>query len=322
MTTGANFVGRCVGTVLIVLLLGTASVANADDYPLRPPDTSSPRATLQGFIATVDDVYRRMKSMLEEYVDSGRLYLTAEELRRRRAALREAPNAYRYLDLSHVPPVLMGTVSVERVLQLKEILDRIAIPQFVDIPDRDQMARQSTDRWRLPNTEIDIVRVKNGPDAGEYLVAAETIERLPEFYEQVKMLPYKLGPGEELVSLYRKVSHSATATIYDGFLNSPIGLSFIIPPRWLLSLPDWARIPIAGLTAWQWLGMVVGFSIGGLIISLGHRVARRTDEYEDTARPRWRALLLPFAIIFVAGVMVSFFDTVLRIGGSVRMLIE
>jgi MscS family membrane protein len=323
MPIGAKFVRCCVRTVLIAFLLGTASVATAaDDYPLRPPDTSSPRATLQGFITTVDDVYRHMTNVLDAYVDSGRLYLTAEEERQRRAALKEVPSAYRYLELSHVPPVVRDIVSAERILQLKEILDRIAVPQFDDIPDRDEVARQSTKRWRLPNTEIDIVRIENGTRAGEYLVSAETIERLPEFYERVKMLPYKPGPGEKLVSVYRRVSHSATATIYDGFLNSPIGLSFIVPPRWLLSLPDWARVPIAGLTAWQWLGLVVGSLISVLIIWLGHRAARRTDDSEDVARPQWRTLLLPLAIIFVAGVLVPFFDTVLRTGGSVRIAID
>ena len=53
-------------------------------------------------------------------------------------------------------------------------------------------------RWRLPNTEIDIVRIESGSRAGEYLVAADTIERLPEFYARVRELPYKPGAGEQL----------------------------------------------------------------------------------------------------------------------------
>ena len=57
------------------------------------------------------------------------------------------------------------------------------------------MARRRSKRWRLPNTEIDIVLIENGPRAGEYLVSAETIDRLPEFYERVKDLPYKPGPA-------------------------------------------------------------------------------------------------------------------------------
>jgi MscS family membrane protein len=279
---------------MIALLLGIASMANAkDDYPLRPPDTSSPRATLNGFIATADDIYRRMKSVLESYAESDRLYLTAEERRQQLTALGEAPDTFRYLDLSRIPPVLRDTVSAERVLQLKEILDRIEVPQFVDVPDQDAMARLSSKRWRLPNTEIDIVQIESGPRAGEYLVSAETIERLPEFYQRVEELPYKPGPGEQLASVYRRLTHDDRATIYEAFLSSPVGLSFIFPPRWLLSLPDWAKRPVGGLSAWQWLGLIVGIMAGALIIWLGYRAARRPDDHEDAARPYWRATASP-----------------------------
>ena len=45
---------------LLAILLGLAPAAaqTADDNPLRPPDTSSPRATLQGFIELTDHIYR------------------------------------------------------------------------------------------------------------------------------------------------------------------------------------------------------------------------------------------------------------------------
>jgi MscS family membrane protein len=323
LSTSTKSVRHCASAVLIVLLLGIASVANAnDDYPLRPPDTSSPRATMNGFIATTDDIYRQMKSVLETYAESDRLYPTAEERRQQLAALEEAPEAFRYLDLSHIPPVLRDTVSTERALQLKEILDRIEIPQSADIPDQDAMARQSTKRWRLPNTEIDIVRIENGPRAGEYLVSAETVKRLPEFYQRVKELPYKPGPGEQLASVYRKLSYDESATIYEAFLSSPTGLSFIFPPRWLLRLPSWAKMSVAGSPAWQWLGLTVASLIGGLIIWFGYRAARRPDDDEDAARPYWRVLLLPLAVIFVAGIVVPFFDEALRIGGSMRIVID
>ncbi len=310
--------------VLTICLLGIATAANAgDDYPLRPPDTSSPRATLQGFIATFDDIYHRLENSMEDYADSDRLYLTTEERRQQLSGLDEAPKVFRYLDLSGVPPVLSDIVPVERALQLKEILDRIRVPPFADIPDQEAMTRQSTKRWRLPNTEIDIVRMERGPHAGEYLVSAETIERLPGFYERVKGLPYQPGPGKILATTYRKLSHNATATIYDAFLSSPIGFSFIFPPRWMLRLPDWVKVRVGGVTAWQWLGLAIGLLVSGLIIVLAHRVGRhRSDVSEDASGLRWSALLLPLAIVFVAGLLVPFLDALLRIGGSVRMIIE
>jgi MscS family membrane protein len=324
VTAGAIFARLPFGVVaLIAILLGIASAANADDaYPLRPADTSSPRATLQGFITTADEIYRNMKAVMQDYATSDRLYLTAEERRRQLASLRKAPTLFRYLDLSGVPPVLFETVAVERVLQLKEVLDRIDIPPFADIPDHDTTAGQPVRRWRLPNTAIDIVRMESGPRAGEYLVDADTIERLAEFYARVRDLPYKPGAGEQLAELYRTLSNSGSrVTIYDAFLSSPIGFSYIIPPRWMLSLPDWAKLRYAGATPWQWLGLAMTLLLGALIIRLGQRMARpRTDA--TAALLHWRTLLLPLAIMFVAGVLVPLFDSMLRIGDIPRIVIE
>ncbi len=324
MTAAANSVRFSARAALLLLLLGsTSSTEAADSYPLRPPDTSSPRATLEGFITTTDEIYRRVNGVMEEYAASDRLYPTAEERREQLGALAEAPKAFRYLDLSGVPPVLRDTVSAERALQLKEILDRIELPPLVDIPDQDALTRQSVRRWRLPDTEIDIVRMEDGPRAGEYLFSADTIRRLPEFYGQVKELPYRPGPGEQLDNTFRKLSRSGTATVYEAFLSSPVGLSFIVPLRWILNLPDWAKVRIAGATAWQWLGLAVGSVTSGLIMSLAHRAAyHRTDHNEDALETHWRRLLAPVAILFVAGFLVPVLDTLLRIGGSVRMAIE
>ena len=309
--------------VLIALLLCIANAAGAaDDHPLRPTDTSSPRATLQDFVETTDDVYRRMREVLEEYGKSDKLYLSHEDQQKQIGALREAPKIARLLDVSGIAPVLKDTVTVERILQLKEILDRIDIPAFADIPDREAMARQPSKRWRLPNTEIDIVLIENGPRAGEYLVSAATIDRLPEFYDRVKDLPYKPGPAQQLAEVYRSISHGASATIYDAFLSSPAGLSYVIPPRWMLNLPDWARARVAGVAIWQWLGLGLGFLFGGLIIFGGHRLARRrADDGQDAPVAGWRALPVPLAIIFVAGLLVPWLDTILRIGGNPRVVI-
>jgi len=62
--------------ILIGLLLGVASASDAADVnPLQPADTSSPRASLQGFIEAVDNIYLGTKDVLEEYGRSDRLYL-------------------------------------------------------------------------------------------------------------------------------------------------------------------------------------------------------------------------------------------------------
>ena len=309
---------------LISILICIAGPARADDsHLLRPADTSSPRATLQGFIETTDDVFRRLAAVLKSYGDSGRLYPSPEERREREEAMQAGLGLANYLDLSNVPPVLRDTVALERILQLAEVLNRITVPAVADVPDRETMVRLSSKRWRLPDTEIDIALIENGPRAGEFLVSAATVDRLQEFYEKVKDLPYRPGPAAQLDAAYRAIGPATAATIYDAFVNSPLGLSFIIPPRWLLSLPDWARFRIAGATTWQWLGLSLGFLIGGLAIYCGLRLARsRTDDSENALGQSWRALALPLAYMFVAGLLLPILSILLHIGGTPRVVIE
>ena len=226
----------CVALIRLISIFSHVA-HSAEVNPLQPVDTSSPRATLQGFAGTMDGIYLGMKEFLQDYEASRSLYPSPGERRKQFEVLSTAPKAIRVLDLSDIPPVLHDTAGAERALQLKEILDRIEWPPFEAIPDREAMARASSKRWRLPGTEIDIALVEAGPRAGEYLVSAASVDRLPEFYERVKKLPYKPGAAAELSDAYRLVSSGGATTIYDAYLSSPVGLEFIVPIRWMLTLP-------------------------------------------------------------------------------------
>ena len=54
------------------------------------------------------------------------------------------------------------------------------------------------------------------------------------------------------------MSSGSAATIYDAYLSSPVGLERIVPIRWMLRLPAWAKARIAGVALWQWLGLWPG----------------------------------------------------------------
>jgi MscS family membrane protein len=290
--------------------------------PLRPVDTASPRETLQDFVVTMDGIYRGMTDILEEYAASQRLYPTSNERRRQVEVLSAAAKAIRVLDLSDIPPVLQQTVAAERAIQLKEILDRIELPSFESVPDRNAAAGLPSKRWRLPETEIDIALIENGPRSGEYLFSAGTVDRLPEFYERVKKLPYKPSPAVELADVYRKLSAGGTATIYEAYLNSPVGLERIVPMRWMLRLPAWARAPIAGIASWQWLGLLVGLAVCLGFVYGVYRLSRHLAGLrEEESGPGWHALLTPLAIILVTAFPVPLLCTIFRIGGTARIVI-
>jgi MscS family membrane protein len=311
-----------VAFLVVIIFSHLNSAVAADVNPLAPVDTSSPRAILRGFSAIVDEAYRRMKELRESYFATDRLYLTPEERQSQIDMIEGAAKATEYLDLSQVAPVLKRTVAFERILQLKEILDRIDFPPFDQIPDRAEMARVGAKKWRLPNTEIDIALVENGPRAGGYLVSAETIDRLPEFYQRVMTLPYKPGPGKELAEGLRAISSDKTLTIFGAFSSSPLGLDRIIPTRWMMQLPGWARTRVAGVTAWQWLGFTLGLLISGLFIFGANRLAHRlAGRKQDDASTGWPALLTPLAIILIAAFLLPLVALVMRIGGTPRLVI-
>ena len=312
----------CMASLIEFIFVFPNLASTADLNPLRPVDTSSPRATLQDFIASMDQIYLGTKDVLQEYAASQRLYLTPEERRKQAEVLSTAGRAIKVLDLSDIPPVLRDTVAPERAIQLKEILDRIEIPSFESIPDQNQVAHTSLKRWRLPGTEIDIVLIETGPRSGEYLVSADTVDRLPEFYGRVEKLPYKPGPAAELSNVYGRVSSGATATIYDAFSSSPIGLERVVPIRWMLALPAWAKARIGGAALWQWLGLVAGFVVCAGFLYWMHRLgsflaSRRPEE----SGPGWHALLTPLAIILVSALPIPAICTILRISGNSRVAI-
>ena len=102
----------------IVFFLATTAVAAAQTYPLESADTSSPQATLQSFIAGMQQMYRMVG-------ERGRLSSTAEH-----EALRY--RVLRCLDLSELPPAVRRSLAKEAAVCLKEVLDRIELPPASD----------------------------------------------------------------------------------------------------------------------------------------------------------------------------------------------
>ena len=168
----------CAKRLSTVLLIGSvlafSNVAKtAEVNPLRLVDTASPRETLQDFVMTMDGIYHGLKGILQEYAASGRLYLTSDERRRQVEVLFAAAKAIRVPDLSDIPPVLQQTVAAERAIQLKEILDRIELPSFENVPDRNAAAGLpfSGGGCRKPRSTLRLSRADRAP---------ESISSLPE----------------------------------------------------------------------------------------------------------------------------------------------
>lgn len=265
--------------------IACASVPQAiapEQNPLRPPDTSSPRATLQSLFLNLERAYAAAQSRAWPKPETRTL------LRR----------ALRTLDLSETPTTLADDIGIEAALQLKEIIDRVGLPPLAQIPGHETVASEELNRWRIPNTEIVIGRVEEGRRAGEWLFTPASIENAAVYFERVDHLPYRPG---------------ATPGIHKAYSMTPgPGLSLY----WSEQVPGWLGREFLGQTLWQWLAGG-GVFVLGLLLALGaYRVGRRSDKRVDgTTARRGSILALLFAIAVTLGVEHVIDDVVNFTGG-------
>jgi MscS family membrane protein len=252
-------------------------------FPLEPPDTSSPRATLQSFL---DYSGAFDKAMREEPENP----IKVREARQR---------AERCFDLSEVAPTIQGSVALESLLRLREILDRIPLPDIDTVPDSEEMKNRNITLWRIPHTEIMIGRVAEGERVGSYLFTPETVDRLDEFYAEVRDLPYRDG---------------AAQGIYEEYIYSS---GWMIPDGFIAMLPGWMRQGYLGQAVWQWVGLGLTFLLSGLglwPLLLWHR-----DWEKRPSGHAWRVsrLVFPLAAMGVCLVDVRILNTQINITGRV-----
>lgn len=161
------------------------------ENPLKPAGTSSPRDTIQSFIAD-------KKLVLAEWKEHQKIVSPA--------CYQAYVRVLSALDFRTTPDGNSGLIRSRRSLMLWEILSRIALPHESEIPGDDEVAHNNLSQWTIPGTRITIQRVGSGPRSGEFLFSAGTVQRLHRFYRQVKHLPYKPGfpPGHYEASLRSK----------------------------------------------------------------------------------------------------------------------
>ncbi len=284
-----------------------AMPANAagEENPLRPIDTSSPRATLQGFLEFMNEGFGKGVGLLDSYLASSNPYLTPEQMAAIHDSIHLQESAQRSLDLSELPPAIVHETSRRLAIQLKEVLDRIALPPVESIPDAQAMAKAEFKRWTIPDTEIQIAQVKTGPRAGEYLFTPETLNRLPEFYAKVRDFPYKPG---------------ASVGWYDFSTYSPVGVAMalhrIVPSRWLLDKPQHrTRTLFLDQPVWRWLGILVVLGAGFAAVRWFFRLSAYCAKRVEPAG-KWVELLRPLSIALVTPIAVLILAEVLRVSGT------
>jgi len=271
------------------MVAGTAGAR----HPLEPADISSPRATIESFLALTEETGRRYLKYWEWPSQA-----TMDALYQMRDSFDDV------LNLSLVPPAAREEVAAETFVLLWEIIARLDLPDLAEIPgapadtegdgevvvegsgetESDGNAEKPT-RWQIPGTEITIARVEDGPRAGAFLFSPETVEGARRFYLKVRELPHlrPMALDEPLQAAQRLTG-------------------WMIPIAWVEALPDWANIPILDLLLWKWFALLLLFVLVlGVVIAV-LRWSRR-GPWDGSLRSYMRRLSAPLLVLILAPIM-------------------
>ncbi|HZH50934.1 MAG TPA: mechanosensitive ion channel domain-containing protein [Microvirga sp.] len=271
---------------------------------LAAAETSSPRATLEGFRTNIAQASSLLMEAYRQHKSEPGLFQSREVRRKVEEAEGFLAQAARALDLRDVPPVELDHRRIEAPLLLKEILDRLPLPDPNTIPGDADIAKQAVPSWSVPGTEIRIARVSDGPRVGEYLFSRETVRQLDDFYVAVRHEPNMSGSGEDL---------------YDFYSQSP---GYLLPPKWyglIEALPESFRLDVAGQAVWQWIGFVLVLGIAVLGVVGTRRLARPERVAASTLTG---SVVVPAAIAVAALFVAYMADAQINLTGRVNDIVE
>lgn len=274
----------------LLLLFVIANTSGAQN-PLKPLDTSSPRATLESFLANTDEGAR----LYNEY---------------RNSPSRDSYYAFyhtwskglRLIDISQVAPAAQHEVASNARRLLVEVIARVELPEFGDIPDAHESSESEQrggplDYWRLPGTEITITRVEEGPRNGEYLFSPDTVERVRSFYQAAQYMPYlRPVPGGNLIR---------TSQLFTGWM---------IPQAWIEGLPRWANTPLFGQVLWKWFAVLLVYGLAvGAVLAL-YRWSKSSD-WDGSLQSYLQRLSAPMVILFLVPLLQHLGRTQINVTG-------
>ncbi|MES0810731.1 mechanosensitive ion channel family protein [Roseibium sp. SCPC15] len=261
--------------------------------PISPPDTASPRATLESFRFIMGEVSTLWLDVRKSYEDGANVFLT--ENQKDQLLMLEAlmEKAERTLDLSEIPETSRDRAGIELALQLQEILDRIPPIDLQSVPGETagtfrtpHKADNLPEYWTIPGTSLKLARQTEGERRGHYLFSDDSVKRIPDDYAVVSELPLHADRGEDLFAYY---------------IYTPGNL---IAPRWyelLAGGPDWLHSQFADQAYWQWAAFVLLIGLYLVAASLYVRWRRwRAVPVSERARVL-QANLQP--IVLIAGAM-------------------
>jgi MscS family membrane protein len=249
---------RALTVVVLALHAAPGLTADPDAHPLEPVDLSSPRAVLEGFIEDMDQAWLAIvRSRANRGGDA------AEETR----AIYLADRILRRLDLSDVAPTARVEEGYDAATYLWEVLSRIELPPLAEIPDASAFPAGVPAEWRVPHTEIAIVRPAE--PGGQFRFSKDTVARAATFFGLVEHLPYRREVPLENPSYLRKIVGGT-----------------MVPTDFVRSLPGPLKAIWLGQAVWK----LIAFAVLLVIVTVIVRTAGRLARPAQTASPARRYL--------------------------------
>ncbi|WP_208948196.1 mechanosensitive ion channel family protein [Segnochrobactrum spirostomi] len=236
--------------------------ADATSDLLEPLDRSSPSATYQSFLRASDDLQALFKG-----------YEAAKSVKEALVLRSAATRTRRLLDLGNVPPAARARTGNAAIAYLSDILVRLPLVDPASIPGapgRDW--GKLPDKWRIPGTEIEIARQTTGPQAGDYLFTADTIENLKTYYAEIASRS-PLRPA--LFPNFNEIQANFTGPL--------------IPDSWVRAVPGPLRSIVLDTPIWKTLVIVAAIAVTFVLASLwGSFASRRAGAAGHVGRLVWR----------------------------------
>lgn len=275
--------------------------------PLEITNRSSPQAVMINFMENMNRSHAYlMKANKRNLEIPG--YFIADEVREdvQKAEFYFERATY-CMDLSKFPPSLQKDLGYGRAIMLKEILDRINLPPLEEVPDYNDVEHDletkkfpKLNSWRIPHTEIILVKIEEGVLQGEFMFSAETVEKLPEFYNQIKTLPYK-------------TSREVTEGFYSFYIGTP---GLLMPPRWSEYLPEWSTEIYYHQTVWQWLAMFLAILLAFVLIRILNRILILENDKFSLLIQKWSKAIFYACLIVITVFLNKFLNEQINITGK------
>lgn len=210
------------------------------------------------------------------------------------------------LDLSKFPLATREAIGTEKVLLLKEILDRIEIPPFEEIPDTASVTENGLTTWTIPNTELTMALVEEGSRFGGFRFTTRTVALLRDFYEIAEFLPYK---------------PRASIGAYEDFIYGP---GTLLPRAWIEGLPSWSYEVIGEQTVWQWVALVLLLIILVCAVAVVYRCGKWWDNKlrEVSAWAQFGRPLTSVFVILTMPLVTFIVDDAINITGVSFIVVE